>query len=263
MPTVLALMAHPDDIEITCAGTLALLARGGWIVHCATMTAGDLGSMIHSRAAISRIRRKEAATAAGLIGATYTCLGFADLTITCDERSKRRVSGLLREVRPDLLVTPAPVDYMADHEETARIAREAAFVSTVPNWTAPGIRRPTRRPPPSDRLPVILTADPLDLIDHAGRRVAADLVVDITPVIDVKERMLAAHESQRSWLREQHGEDEYLHWMRRVGADRARDFARRSVRYAEGFRRHRGHGFPTEDLLTAALGTRAVKRTTG
>jgi LmbE family N-acetylglucosaminyl deacetylase len=223
------------------------------------MTAGDLGSMRLSRAAISRVRRKEAAAAARILGAGYTCLGFADLTITCDERSKRRVSGLLREIRPDLLITPAPIDYMADHEETARIAREAAFGSTIPNWRATGVRHPSRRPPPCASLPVVLTADPLDLVDHAGRRVAADLVVDITEVIDVKEAMLAAHESQRSWLRAQHGEDEYLHWMRRVSADRARDFGRRAVRYAEGFRRHRGHGFPAGDPLTDALGPARVR----
>jgi LmbE family N-acetylglucosaminyl deacetylase len=225
------------------------------------MTAGDLGSMRLSRSAISRVRRREAAAAARQVGAGYTCLGFRDLTIECDERSKRRVSGLLREVRPDLLVTPAPVDYMMDHEETARIAREAAFVSTIPNWRAPAVRRPARRPPPPcDRLPVVLTADPIDLTDHDGRRVAMELVVDVTSVIDVKERMLAAHASQREWLREQHGEDEYLHWMRRMGAERARDFNRRGVRYAEGFRQHRGHGFPVTDVLTDVLGPRLVRR---
>lgn len=259
MPTVLALMAHPDDIEITAAGTMALLARAGWIVHFATMTAGDLGSATRSRPVISRIRRREARAAARMIGADYTCLGFADLTITCDARAKRLVSGLLREVRPDLLVTPAPVDYMADHEETARIAREAAFGSTIPNWHATPVRSASRRaPPPCDTLPAILTADPIDLVDHAGRRVSPDLVVDITSVIDVKENMLAAHESQRSWLRAQHGEDEYLLWMRRIAADRARDAGRRAVKYAEGFRRHLGHGFPADDLLTAALGARTV-----
>jgi hypothetical protein len=72
--------------------------------------------------------------------------------------------------------------------------------------------------------------------------------------------MLASHASQREWLREQHGEDEYLLWIRRMGADRARDAGRRGVRYAEGFRQHRGHGFPTRDALTDALGPRVVRR---
>jgi LmbE family N-acetylglucosaminyl deacetylase len=260
MPTVLAVMAHPDDIEITCAGTLILLHGAGWRVHMATMTAGDMGSTRQSRAAIARIRRREAAASARLLGAEYTCLGFDDLTITYGEASKRRVSGFLREVCADLLITAAPVDYMADHEETARIVREAAFASTMPNWQTRGSRSSPvlRQHEPCDRVPALLYADPIDLVDHFGRRVPARYLVDITPVIDRKEQMLAAHESQRSWLREQHGEDEYLHWMRRVGADRARDGGPANMEYAEGFVPHLGHGFPHEDVLTPALGSARV-----
>jgi N-acetylglucosamine malate deacetylase 1 len=254
---VLAVMAHPDDIEMTCAGTLGLLRQAGWEVHLATMTAGDLGSATRPRAEISRIRKREAAASAKLLGAGYTCLGFDDLTIVYGLPAKRRVSALVRLVRPDLLIVPSPVDYMADHEETPRIVREAAFASTVPNWKASLGRR---RPKPADRLPAILYADPIDLVDHFGRRVRAQYVVDITAGIELKERMLACHESQRAWLRTQHGEDEYLAWMRRTGAARARDFGDPRVRYAEGFRQHLGHGFPHEDHLTAALGARRVKR---
>jgi hypothetical protein len=71
--------------------------------------------------------------------------------------------------------------------------------------------------------------------------------------------MLAAHDSQRSWLREQHGEDEYLMWMRRNGADRARDLNDPAVTAAEGFTPHLGHGFPHDDWLTKALGPERVK----
>jgi LmbE family N-acetylglucosaminyl deacetylase len=91
-------------------------------------------------------------------------------------------------------------------------------------------------------------------VDPFGRRVPARYVVDITAAMPAKEAMLSAHESQRSWLRAQHGEDEYLDWMRRMGADRAKDLGRRKVRWAEGFRPHLGHGFPRADLLTPALG---------
>jgi LmbE family N-acetylglucosaminyl deacetylase len=253
---VLAVMAHPDDIEFTCAGTLVLLRRAGWDVHLATMTAGDLGSATLSRAAIARIRKKEAAASAKLLDAEYTCLGFQDLTLVYNETTKRRVSALLRLVRPDLVIVPSPVDYMADHEETPRIVREAAFASTVPNWKA---SLGGKSPRPCATLPALLYADPIDNVDHFGRRVAAPLVVDITGSMDLKEEMLSRHDSQRSWLRRQHGEDEYLLWMRRVGADRARDFGNRGVRYAEGFRQHLGHGFPREDHLTATLGKRLVK----
>ncbi|HZF00198.1 MAG TPA: PIG-L family deacetylase [Planctomycetota bacterium] len=256
MPTVLAVMAHPDDIELTCAGTLILLRRAGWDVHLATMTAGDLGSMKHSRAAIAKIRKKEAAASAKLLGASYACLGFDDLTISYDADSKRAVSGLLRAVKPDLLILHSPDCYMADHTESARIAREAAFASTIPNWKATFNGKPAKA---CKALPAILYADPIDNIDARGRRVPATYVVDITGVLEDKEKMLAAHDSQRSWLREQHGEDEYLLWMRRNAADRAQDLNNPAMSAAEGFTPHLGHGFPHDDLLTPALGPDRVK----
>jgi LmbE family N-acetylglucosaminyl deacetylase len=256
MPRVLAVGAHPDDVEITCAGTLVHFQRAGWKVSIASMTAGDLGSSRLPPKEISRVRREEARRSAASIGADYTCLGFRDLAIVYDESSKRRVTGFLRECRPDLLLLPSPVDYMADHEETPRIVREAAFASTIPHWTTTWGKRGA---PPCDRLPAIFYVDPIDLVDHFGRRIPVGYVVDITGVIDQKETMLAAHDSQRSWLREQHGEDEYLLWMRRCGRDRARDFGKKSVRFAEGFRAHRGHGFPKRDLLTEVLGKKLVR----
>ena len=66
MPSALAVFAHPDDIELLCAGTLALLQKAGWQVHLATMTAGDLGTMTLTREEISDVRRKEAAASAAL-----------------------------------------------------------------------------------------------------------------------------------------------------------------------------------------------------
>jgi len=257
MPNVLALMCHPDDIEFTCAGLLILLRKAGWDVHLATMTAGDLGSSTLAPAEISKVRKGEAAAAAALIDASYTCLEFRDLTVVYGEETKRPASAVLRQVRPDLLVTLNPSDYMEDHTETSRIAREAAFTSTVPHWKA--ALADGSEPAPCDHLPPVLYADPIDNVDHFGDRVRPHFVVDITDVIDTKEQMLACHESQRSWLRQQHGEDEYLNWMRRTARDRARDFGKKSVTYAEGFIQHRGNAFPREDPLTPALGDARVK----
>ena len=257
MPSVLAFMAHPDDAEFLCAGLLTLLRQEGWDVHMATMTPGDLGSASLSSEEIARVRRGEAAASAALLEASYTCLEDRDLTVVYGEEAKRSASAVLREARPDLLVTLHPSDHMEDHTETARIAREAAFCSTINNWTA---RLPDgREPPPCNHLPAVLYADPVDNVDHFGKRVTPSHVVDITEVIDFKEQMLACHDSQRSWLREQHGEDEYLLWMRRTARDRARDFGKKRVKYAEGFTQHRGNAFPREDPLTPVLGKRRVK----
>ena len=257
MPTVLAFMAHPDDAEFLCAGLFTLLRQAGWDVHVATMTPGDLGSATLSSEEIARVRRGEAAASAALLEASYTCLECRDLTVVYGEETKRPASALLREVRPDLLVTLHPSDYMEDHTETARIVREAAFASTIRNWKI--VLPDGRELPPCDHLPTVLYADPVDNVDHFGARVTPTYVVDITDVIDLKEQMLACHDSQRAWLREQHGEDEYLLWMRRTARDRARDFGKKRVKYAEGFTQHRGNAFPREDPLTKVLGRRRVK----
>jgi LmbE family N-acetylglucosaminyl deacetylase len=250
MPTVLALMAHPDDIEILCAGTLLLLRAKGWDVHLATMTAGDLGSRDLPPQKIARVRRAEAAAAAKLLGAKYTCLGERDLCITYNIPSKRRVSALIRRTRPDLLMTHSPTDYMADHEETSRLAREGAFAAAIPNWRC-GARASEKTPLAA--LPAILYADPIDAVDILGRRQPAAIYVDITSVIDRKSELLACHASQRDWLRAQHGVDEYLLWMRRCGAARAQDARLPAKHFAEGFNPHHGHGFPAENILSGAL----------
>ena len=96
---VLALMPHPDDMEILCGGTLIRLADAGVEVHVATMTAGDMGSAEMGRAEIAAIRRAEAAAGAQAVGATsYTCLGFGDVDFVFDADARRRVSAMLRKV---------------------------------------------------------------------------------------------------------------------------------------------------------------------
>lgn len=246
-------MAHPDDAEILCAGTLLLLRQAGWDVHLATMTAGDLGSARLSPAEIAAVRRKEAAAAAALLGATYTCLEFADLTIVYSVEAMRWVTAFLRRVRPDLVITHSPTDYLADHEETARLVQEATFASTASGWQAAWNGE---APPPLPRHPVLLHADPIDLTDRFGTPIAPHLLVDVTEVIERKTELLACHESQRAWLREQHGEDDYLAWMRRMSATRGAALG--PGRYAEGFRQNRANGLPRTDVLGAALGARAT-----
>src|ERR671938_898295 len=117
---VLSILAHPDDAEFLCAGTLTRLVREhGWAAHLATMTPGDCGSAELPPEEISRIRRAEGARAAGLIGATYHCLEERDLLVFYGERPLERVSRLMREVRPRVVLTHSPADYMLDHEQTA------------------------------------------------------------------------------------------------------------------------------------------------
>src|SRR3954463_9129872 len=88
---ILAIHAHPDDVEFQCAGTLALLKQRGCHVTIATMTPGDCGTAEYDAETISSIRRAEAKAAADLIGADYDCLEFRDLSIFNDDPSRRRI----------------------------------------------------------------------------------------------------------------------------------------------------------------------------
>src|SRR5437588_7710496 len=81
---VLALHAHPDDLEFQCAGALALLREAGCAVTMATMTPGDCGSAEHDAETIAAIRRGEARAAAERIGADYLCLEFRDMAVFND-----------------------------------------------------------------------------------------------------------------------------------------------------------------------------------
>src|ERR1041385_6488867 len=97
MTPILAIHAHPDDVEILAGGTLALLADAGHAITVATMTPGDCGSCERGPEEIAAIRRKEAASAAGMIGARYICLEMRDLAVFNDDASRRRVVEVLRQ----------------------------------------------------------------------------------------------------------------------------------------------------------------------
>lgn len=239
---VLAIHAHPDDVEFQCAGTLALLRDRGHHLTIATMTAGDCGSAELSRTEIARIRRDEARSAAAILGAEYHCLDFEDLRIVDDNPARQKVTELLRVVRPDVVITAPPVDYMMDHEATSALVRQATFNASIPNYTtdSPNPAKPT------DHIPHLYYVDPLEGVDYFGKPLQPEFHVDVTSVFDVKRRMLACHASQRDWLLKQHGIDEYLEAQRRWSAKRGSEIG---VEYAEAFRQHKGHPYPQDNLL--------------
>src|ERR1019366_10191522 len=135
---VLAVGAHPDDIEIFCAGTLLLLREHGYELHIATLTLGDCGSKTLSPDQIRCIRRNEAETACGKAGATYHYVGFHDFDIYNTDHGNRLVTGLLREVDPAIVFTHPPQDYLTDHETTSLLVRNACFYAAAPNYDTPG-----------------------------------------------------------------------------------------------------------------------------
>lgn len=246
LPRILAIHAHPDDIEFQCAGTLALLKQKGCPVIVATMTAGDLGSAELEPDEIARIRRGEARKAAGLLGVECMCLEFGDLNIEVSNESRRRVTECLRRARPDIVITAPPVDYMADHEVTSRLVRDACFSASVPFYRT-GEWDPAK---PTERIPHLYYVDPIEGVDWFGNAVPYDFIADVSSTFELKLEMLACHESQRGWLRRQHGVDEYLDSCRRWSEARGKAIG---AQYGEAFRQHRSHPYPHDNLLQKLL----------
>jgi LmbE family N-acetylglucosaminyl deacetylase len=237
-------MAHPDDAEILCGGTLALLHQQGWRIHVATATPGDCGSTTLKPEEIAAIRQEEARSATAILGGEFHCLGRRDLQVRYDLDTLEAACGLLREVRPRLLITHSPTDYMLDHEQISLVTRAAAFSAPIPNAPAPSGSRPLAA------IPHLYYTDPIEGRDIFGGPVLPGLLIDISTTLDTKLAMLACHASQREWLRTHHGVDEYLDAARRWSQARG---ALAGVAYAEGFRQHRGHAYPQDDLLALTL----------
>ena len=239
--TALAFLAHPDDAEFLCAGTLIRLRDAGWEVHIASATAGDCGTMVYNRWQISSIRTDEARTAAEMIGATYHCLDEPDGRVVYDKPTLQKAIDLFRIVAPSLVFTHAPKDYMMDHEMVSLLARAASFVHGAPNVS----EHPRK---PQSMVPYLYYCDPVEGKDPLGNPVTPTTYVDISKQIEKKATMLACHKSQREWLRAHHGMDEYIESMRRHARTRGEQ---RNVDAAEAFVQHRGHPYPNEDLLAS------------
>lgn len=244
MTRILALHAHPDDVETLAAGTLALLASQGCQVRIATATAGEGGATETSAEETARIRRSEAASAAAVIGAEYVCAGLADLAVFNDDASRRRITELVRQARPDIVITASPVDYHPDHEAISVLARDACFASSVPNYV-------TGEAAALPAIPHLYFMDPIGGRDRNGVRVRPDFGVDITGWIETKRRMLLSHESQVAWVARQHGVADFTASMVAWGERRGRDFG---VACAEGFRHYRHQPYPRSPLLQDLVG---------
>ena len=239
--TALAFMAHPDDAEFLCAGTLIRLAAAGWEIHIATAAPGDCGTTSETPWAISARRTEEARQAAAMISAQYHCLDERDGLIVYDKPTLRKCVDLFRQVAPSLVFTHPLKDYMMDHEMVALLVRAASFLYGAPNASTLPVR-------PGSRVPYLYYCDPVEGLDPLGQPVQPTTLVDITTQLEKKTQMLACHASQREWLRAHHGTDEYLDSMTRLAAQRGRQAG---VAAAEGFVQHRGHAYPHDDLLAA------------
>jgi len=245
--TVLALFAHPDDIEFVCAGTLALLADQGWAVHCVHLGDGSCGGT-EAASVVAARRWQEAQAAARCLGATWHPPLFSDLGIFFNEASARRVASLVRSIAPDVLITHAVADYMEDHMQTARLAQQALFSMGMVNFsTHPQVS-------PCEKPRALYHALPHGLCHpHDGRRAYPAFYVGIDDAMERKRRALACHESQGDWLKNTQGMATLVDTMEGFAGTLGAETGR--FQFAEGFTRHLHLGMGPEEFypLESAL----------
>jgi LmbE family N-acetylglucosaminyl deacetylase len=221
------------------------------------MSSGDCGSVREEPETVRRIRQNETAAACRALGAIYHPLDFSDFCIYDDNNANRRVTALLREVDPSIVITHSPQDYLSDHETTSTLVRNACFYGPAPNyktsqWTA------TLK---ASSVPYLYYAHPMEGIDIFGDAIVPHLYVDVTSVFPLKAEMLSCHKSQREWLQVQHGMDEYVESMRRwsrILGQQASAVSGGNIEFAEAYRQHRGHAYPRDPILERLLGNLVI-----
>jgi len=245
---VLATAAHPDDIEFMFAGTLLRLREAGAEIHMWNLANGSCGTATHSREEIIRLRGAEAQASARLAGAVVHAPLADDIALYYEPALLARVAAVVRQVKPTILLTQSPQDYMEDHQNTCRLCVSAAFVRGMRNFeTSPPAE-------PFGGSTTVYHALPHGLRDGLRKLVRPGQYVDIGPVLARKRQMLAQHRTQKEWLDVSQGMDAYLLEMENI----AREVGRMSGRFefAEGWRRHSHFGFCAAacDPLTELLG---------
>ena len=173
---VLAIAAHPDDIEMTCGGTLVQLKRRGRTFGIVDLTSGEMGTR-----GTAETRRREAERAAEILGAEFReTLDFGDGGLRATRENELAIMDVIRREKPRLILTSVPDDRHPDHARAGRLVTDAAFYA--------GLRKietahPAHRPQQTIYFPTARMHEP-------------NLIVDITPVIEVRRAAIRAFASQ-------------------------------------------------------------------
>lgn len=131
---LLAIGAHPDDVELTCGGTLVKTARQGYRTAIVDLTGGETGT--HG----SRSERaSEADAAANVLGAAIRVnAGLPDAGLHNTDETRRVVVELIRRIRPRVVVLPYPIGRHPDHRIASELCRDASYLAGLANYSAAG-----------------------------------------------------------------------------------------------------------------------------
>ena len=121
---ILAIGAHPDDIEICCAGTLAKYKKSGHNIFIAIATNGNQGSNVYSREEIANTRKNEARESAKVLDAEIRILDYDDEGLIDSVETRRSFINMIRWANPDVILTHYPEDKSTDHGMTGKLTTQ-------------------------------------------------------------------------------------------------------------------------------------------
>lgn len=221
--TVLAASAHPDDLELQCAGTLIRYVKEGHKVIMAVACTGNVGSKMHTGPEIEAIRAEEAKKAADVIGADLIILGHKDADVWLNHNTWVEYVDLIRQTNPDVILTHEPGDYVHDHSNVGELVYRAAIWASVANI-------PETKHEPIGKIPTVFYFETVG----THRIAPPDYYVDITEEFEQKLLAFRQHASQHGdFLEKQFG---VSNWFDYVDAmNRVRGF-QSGCKYAEAFR---------------------------
>jgi LmbE family N-acetylglucosaminyl deacetylase len=189
----MAIGPHPDDIELSCAGTLAKYKAHGHEVAIVCVTNGEVGSLTLPKEEIAAIRKQEAESSAVVIGARFFWLGYPDEFLFNTPIVRLNFIETIRRFDPDIIIAPdKDNDYHPDHTTTGQIIWDTHVMTTVPN-----IKTESK---PCSKIADIYYMDTL-----AGINFQPDFYVDISEYWLRKQQMIQCHKSQAEWLLNQYG----------------------------------------------------------
>ncbi len=180
---VLAVVAHPDDAELLCAGTLARARREGAPIGICVMCKGDKGQPARPIRNLAAVRRREMAASARILGARLFCGTSPDGRLADSIPQRRFLVEVFRQFRPTLVLAHSPQDYHPDH-------RAASALADAASWYCASRGFRTRSSP----LPAAPGLWFMDTIAMVG--FDPGFFVDVSPFLAIKAAMLAAHKSQ-------------------------------------------------------------------
>jgi LmbE family N-acetylglucosaminyl deacetylase len=223
---ILAVGAHPDDVELACAGTLARCMERGDAAAMIVLCNGDSASHTLDAEALAAVRSRELKEAAQVLGVELLIeLGLRDFGVWPQREIFEKLTDAIRQVRPDVVITHCDADYGGDHNNTMSLVLDASLAASVD-----GVKTAH---PPIPKIPYLYLMEPF-----GGFGFQPEIYVDVTATFPRKVQMLECHRSQREWMSRYGGLDlrDYVETLAKFRGYQA------GVKYAEGFKTHHSFG---------------------